>query len=113
MHGAELVALKVTHMQVDDHWDGQIRRDAAEKAQQEKSRAEVSQAIVDAVKASAQAVGVLATAFTVKYNFIADTVIEVAGKRDCDLIVMASRGRRDQHGSAGGISGRTFSMLIR
>ena len=94
VHGAELVALKVTQLQVDDHWDGQIRRDASEKAAQEKNRAEISQAIVDGVKASAQAAGVSARALTEKSNFIADTVIEVAKKQDCDLIVMASHGRR-------------------
>ncbi|MCW5640615.1 MAG: universal stress protein [Rhodoferax sp.] len=94
VHGAELVALKVTQLQVDDHWDGQIRRDASEKAAQEKNRAEISQAVVDGVKASAQAAGVSARALTEKSNFIADTVIEVAKKQDCDLIVMASHGRR-------------------
>ncbi|MCB2039734.1 MAG: universal stress protein, partial [Rhodoferax sp.] len=87
VHGAELVALKVTQLQVDDHWDGQIRRDASEKAAQEKNRAEISQAVVDGVKASAQAAGVSARALTEKSNFIADTVIEVAKKQDCDLIV--------------------------
>lgn len=94
VHGSELVALKVTQLQVDDHWDGQIRRDASEKAAQEKHRAALSQAIVDGVKASAQAAGVTAVALTERSNFIADTVIEVAKKHDCDLIVMASHGRR-------------------
>ncbi len=94
VHGCELVALKVTHMQIDDHWDGQISPDAAEKAEQEKSWTALSQSIVDGVKAAAQAAGVKATALTEKSNFIADTVIEVARKQDCDLIVMASHGRR-------------------
>jgi nucleotide-binding universal stress UspA family protein len=94
VHGSELVVLKVTHLQADNHWDGQIGRDAGEKAQQEKHWAELSQALVDGVKVAAQAAGVLATAVTEKSNFIADTVIEVAKKRDCDLIVMASHGRR-------------------
>ncbi len=94
VHGAELVALKVAQLQVDDHWDGQIRRDAGEKAAQEKRRAEIAQAVVDGVKASAQAAGVQVSAVTEKSNFIADTVIDVARKRDCDLIVMASHGRR-------------------
>ena len=94
VHGSELVALKVTQLHLDDHWDGQIRRDASEKAAQEKKRAEISQAIVDGVKTSAQAAGVTAKALTERSNFIADTVIEVAKKQDCDLIVMASHGRR-------------------
>ena len=94
VHGSELVALKVTQLHLDDHWDGQIRRDASEKAAQEKKRAEISQAIVDGVKTSAQAAGVTAKALTERSTFIADTVIEVAKKQDCDLIVMASHGRR-------------------
>jgi len=94
VHGSELVALKVTLLRVEDHWDGQIRRDAVEKAEQEKRWAEASKAIVDGVMASAAAAGVKATAVTEKSNFIADTVIEVAKKRECDLIVMASHGRR-------------------
>ncbi len=94
VHGAELVALKVTQLQVEGYWDGQIQRDAGEKAEQEQRRAENSQAIVDGVKAAAQAAGVVATAVTEKSNFIADTVIEVARKQNCDLIVMASHGRR-------------------
>jgi nucleotide-binding universal stress UspA family protein len=94
VHGAELVALKVIPVQLEGYWDGQIARDPGEKAEQEKRRADLSQAIVDRVKASAQAAGVAATAVTENSNFIADTVIEVAKKRDCDLIVMASHGRR-------------------
>jgi nucleotide-binding universal stress UspA family protein len=94
VHGSELVALKVAQLPVDDHWEGQIRRDAGEKAAQEKHRAELAQAIVDGVKASAQAVGVTAVALTERSNFIADTVISVAQKHGCDLIVMASHGRR-------------------
>jgi nucleotide-binding universal stress UspA family protein len=92
--GSELVALKVTQLQVDDHWEGQLENDAAEKAVQEKHRAGRSQAIVDAVTALAQSAGVAAVGLTERSNFIADTVIEVAKKRDCDLIVMASHGRR-------------------
>ncbi len=94
VHGAELVALKVTHLQREGHWDGQIQRDAAEKAEQETRWSDQSQAVVDGVVASAKAAGVQATALTEKSNFVADTVIEVAGKTACDLIVMASHGRR-------------------
>ena len=94
VHGAELVALKVVHLQADDHWDGALIHDAAAKAEQEKRWAEASQAIVDGVKAAAEAAGVKALAVTEKSNFIADAVIEAARKNKCDLIVMASHGRR-------------------
>lgn len=94
VHGAELVAIKVVHLQADDHWDGALIRDNAARAEQEKRWAAASQAIVDGVKAAAEAAGVKVQALTEKSNFVADTVIEVAQKTGCDLIVMASHGRR-------------------
>lgn len=94
VHGAELVALKVVHIQSDEHWDGGLIHDAGAKAEQEKRWSEASQAIVDGVASAAQAAGVKALAVIEKSNFIADTVIEVAKKNGCDLIVMASHGRR-------------------
>ena len=94
VHGAELIVLKVSHQRVEDHWDGSMRRDPAEKAKVEQHWAELAKAVVDGVKARANTAGVKATAITKKSNFVADTVIEVAKKKDCDLIVMASHGRR-------------------
>lgn len=94
VHGAELVALKVIHLQAEDHWDGALIRDAAAKAEQENRWTAASQALVDGVKTAAQAAGVKVQAMTEKSNFVADTVIDVAKKTDCDLIVMASHGRR-------------------
>ena len=94
VHGSQLVALKVIHLQIDDHWDGQITNDAAAKAQQVKAWAENSQAVVDGVKAAAEAAGVTATAITESSNYIADTIIATAKAEACDLVVMASHGRR-------------------
>ena len=94
VHGSELVALKVTHRRTEDHWDGQMVRDAALEAQQDEQRAAASQAIVDRVTAAAAAAGVKAIAVTAKSNYVADAVIDVADKQHCDLIVMASHGRR-------------------
>lgn len=93
-HRAELIALKVSHKKVEDHWDGSTGHDPAEKAKLEKHWAETAQALVDKVKAQAAAAGVKATAITRKSNFVADTVIDAAKKKNCDLIVMASHGRR-------------------
>ncbi|MEO8545590.1 MAG: universal stress protein [Burkholderiaceae bacterium] len=94
VHGAELVALKVIHLQTDEHWDGALIHDSAGKAEQEKRWAAASQAIVDGVKTAANVAGVQVQALTEKSNFVADTVIDVARKTGCDLIVMASHGRR-------------------
>ena len=94
VHGAELVALKVVHIQNDERWDGALIHDSGARAEQEMRWSEASQAIVDGVASAAQAAGVNAQAVIEKSNFIADTVIEVAKKNACDLIVMASHGRR-------------------
>ena len=42
IHGADLVALKVTLQRIEDHWDGQIGRDAVQDAEQDKHRADIS-----------------------------------------------------------------------
>lgn len=94
VHGSELVALKVTHLRMDNHWDGQIQPDAAAKALEVKTWAENSQAVVDGVKALAEAAGVKALAITENSNYIADTIIAVAKTQACDLVLMASHGRR-------------------
>ncbi|MBC7470545.1 MAG: universal stress protein, partial [Ramlibacter sp.] len=69
-------------------------REHAEHAKREAQQTERAQAIVDAVKASAQSAGVQATPLTVKSGSVADAVTEAAQKNACDLIVMASHARR-------------------
>jgi nucleotide-binding universal stress UspA family protein len=91
---ADLFALKVVHTRAEDHWDGALLRERGVHAKQEAEQAELSQAVVNAVAVAAQAAGVKATALTVKAHSVADAVIETATKNDCDLIVMASHGRR-------------------
>ena len=56
--------------------------------------AEEGQAIVDAVKVAGEAKGVKVKAITVKSDLVGDAVIAAAKKNKCDLIVMASHGRR-------------------
>lgn len=92
--GAELFALKVVHMQAEAHWDGALNHERAAHAKLEGQQTELAQAVVDAVKASAQGAGIQVTALTVKAASVADAVIEVAQSKGCDLIVMASHGRR-------------------
>ncbi len=94
VHGAELIALKVTQQRTDDHWDGALLNDPVAKAAQEKRWAGITQAVIDGVTALAQEAGVKVTGVAEKSNYVADTVIAVADKHSCDLIVMASHGRR-------------------
>jgi nucleotide-binding universal stress UspA family protein len=92
--GAELFALKVVQQQAQDHWDGALLHERETHARLEAQQAGLAQAVVDGVKSSAQAAGVQATALTVKAVSVADAVIEAAQANACDLIVMASHGRR-------------------
>jgi nucleotide-binding universal stress UspA family protein len=92
--GAELFALKVVHHQREDHWDGGLLRERSAHAVIEAEQTELAKAVVEAVRASAERADVKATALTAKATSVADAVIEAAQKNGCDLIVMASHGRR-------------------
>lgn len=91
---AELVALKVVPRYPQSYFEGGLALQAAEVSRVEKQWAEAGQAIVDAVQKSALAKGVKAKALTVKSDLVSDAIIAAAKKHKCDLIVMASHGRR-------------------
>ena len=91
---AELVALKVIPRYPQSYFEGGLALQAAEVSRVEKQWADDGQAIVDAVKTSALEQGVKTKAITVKSDFVSDAVIAAAKKHKCDLIVMASHGRR-------------------
>ena len=92
--GAELVALKVIPRYPQSYFEGGLALQAAEVSRVEKQWSEDAQAIVDAVQKAAITKGVKAKALTVKSDLISDAVIAAAKKHKCDLIVMASHGRR-------------------
>ena len=90
---AELFALKVVHLRAEDHWDGALLNERNAHAQMMERASQSAQAVVDAVKSTAGAAGVQATALTVKALSVADAVIDAAKTNKCDVIVMASHGR--------------------
>ena len=92
--GAELVALKVVARYPMSYFEGGVAMPVTEIARVEKQWAENGQAVVDAVQKSALAKGVKAKAITVKSDLVSDAIIAAAKKNNCDLIVMASHGRR-------------------
>ena len=92
--GAELVALKVVARYPMSYFEGGVAMPVTEIARVEKQWAENGQAVVDAVQKSAFAKGVKAKAITVKSDLVSDAIIAAAKKNNCDLIVMASHGRR-------------------
>lgn len=92
--GAELVALKVIPRYPQSYFEGGLALQAAEIDRVEQQWADAAQAIVDAVQKTAMAKGVKTKAITVKSDLVSDAVIATAKKHKCDLIVMASHGRR-------------------
>jgi nucleotide-binding universal stress UspA family protein len=92
--GAELVALKVIPRYPQSYFEGGVVLPASDIARIEKQWAAHAQAIVDAVAKSAAAKGVKVKALTAKSDLVSEAIISTAKKHKCDLIVMASHGRR-------------------
>jgi nucleotide-binding universal stress UspA family protein len=92
--GAELVAMKVVPRYPMSYFEGGIALDPSEIARVEKQWADDGQAVVDAVKKAGLAKGVSVKAVTVKSDLVSDAILATAKKHKCDLIVMASHGRR-------------------
>ena len=92
--GASLVVLKVVPRYPQSYFEGGMALQVAEVSRVEKQWADSAQAIVDAVQKVAEAKGVKAKGVTVKSDLVSDAIIATAKKNKCDLIVMASHGRR-------------------
>ncbi len=92
--GAELVAFKVVPRYPQSYFEGGVALAASEVSRIEKQWADHGQAVVDAVAKSAKAKGVAVKAVIAKSDLVSEAVIAAAKKNKCDLIVMASHGRR-------------------
>ena len=92
--GASLVVLKVVPRYPQSYFEGGIALQVAEVSRVEKQWADSAQATVDAVQKVAEAKGVKTKGVTVKSDLVSDAIIASAKKNKCDLIVMASHGRR-------------------
>lgn len=92
--GAELVAVIVVPRYPRTYLEGGLPIAVDELDRVEKMWVEDGQAVVDAVKAQALAKGVAVKALCLKADVVSDAVLAVAKKHQCDLVVMASHGRR-------------------
>ena len=92
--GCELVALYVVPVYPTSYFEGRPSLPIEEVARAERQWADDGQAVVDAVVQGAQAKGVKAIGVLGRSDRVAETVIATAARHDCDLIVMASHGRR-------------------
>ena len=91
---AELVALYVVPRYPMSYFEGSISVSHSEVARTEKQWADKGQAVVDEVQKAAKAGGVKAKGVLARSDLVAESVIAAAKKHKCDLIVMASHGRK-------------------
>ena len=91
---AELVALKVVPRYPMSYFEGGLAVDSAEVDRVEKAWQAEAQAAVDVVAKAASGKGVQCKAVTAKSDSVADAIIATAKKQGCDLVVMASHGRK-------------------
>jgi len=92
--GADLFAIKVGPRYPQSYFEGGLALQAAEVGRIEQQWADEGQSVVDEVKKLAELEGVKTRALTVKSDVVSDAIIAAARKHKCDLIVMASHGRK-------------------
>ena len=92
--GAQVIVLKVVPRYPVSYFEGGMSIPVKTISGVEKQWADAAQAVVDEVKAVAEARGVKAKAVTKMSDLVAESIISTAKKHKCDLIVMASHGRK-------------------
>lgn len=92
--GASVIALKVVPRYPRSYFEGGLPVDAADIKRIEKQWADAAQELVDKVKVQGTDEGVTVKTVVAKSDLIAEAVIAAAKKHKCDLIVMASHGRK-------------------
>lgn len=92
--GADLVALYVVPRYPVSYFEGGITISSQDVARTEKQWADKGQAVVDAVQLQAQGEGLKAKAVIVRSDLVAESIISAVKKNKCDLVVMASHGRK-------------------
>lgn len=92
--GAELVAVHVVPSYPVSLFEGAVTVTAKEVSRIEGAWSTKGQALVDAVVAAAAKQGVKAKGALAHSDRVADALLSAARKHKCDLIVMASHGRR-------------------
>lgn len=92
--GAEMVALNVVPRYPTSYFEGGASIDTDDVARIERQWAEQGQGVADAVQEAAARAGIQARAVTARSDLVAEAILATARKHKCDLIVMASHGRR-------------------
>ncbi|AMO24753.1 universal stress protein [Ramlibacter solisilvae] len=92
--GAELVALTVVPRYPISYFEGAITISADQIARTEAGWAEKAQEVVDGACDAANAEGLKCKAVVARSDLVAESILSAARKNKCDLIVMASHGRK-------------------
>ena len=92
--GAELLAVNVVPRHQRSMIEGSIDVQPSESARIEKQWAENGQALADAAVQAAERAGVKAKGVTARSDLVAEAILAAARKHKCDLVVMASHGRK-------------------
>lgn len=92
--GAELVALNVVPRYPMSYFEGGANVSADEVARVEKQWALQGQELANSVREEAEGAGVKAKAVTARSDLVAEAILAAARKHRCDLLVMASHGRK-------------------
>jgi nucleotide-binding universal stress UspA family protein len=92
---AELIAVKVVHHYPASYFEGSMLMSQMEVTRLREQADVEAQRVVDTVKAAADAKGVKSTrSIVMQSELVSEAIIEAARVHKCDLIVMASHGRR-------------------
>ncbi|HVZ43425.1 MAG TPA: universal stress protein [Ramlibacter sp.] len=92
--GADLVALHVVPRYPMSYWDGGVALSDDQVGRIERQWVEHGQSMVDRVKTIAEKAGVEAKSAITRSDLVAESIIAAAKKHKCDLVVMASHGRK-------------------
>ena|SRR5690606_17166464 len=91
---AELIALNVIAPVSVSYWEGTPRSQMHDSTAANDAHSQAGHAIVHAVKELGKQKGINTQAITIKSDLIAESIIAAAQEYECELIVMASHGRR-------------------
>jgi nucleotide-binding universal stress UspA family protein len=91
---AELVVLHVVPRYPTSYFEGGIGISPQDVARTEKRWHDSGQAVVDTAAKAAETAGVKVKGVVTQSDWVADSVLATAKKHKCDLVVMASHGRR-------------------
>jgi len=92
---ADLIAVKVVHQYPASYFEGSLLLSQPEVSRLQGEAEGEAQRVVDAVKEKADARGVKSCrAVVMQAELVSEAIIEAARVHDCNLIVMASHGRR-------------------